>query len=636
MITRVQGLRTWVGTLIGAGIALFTVLGVTAAPADAADADTRIVHAQTSPDGLQVVVDVPAEVNADLSGVRVTVEGHQADAVARRVSGSSQVRRTAVLAFDTSNSMKGPRFEAAKSAAKAYLDSVPSDVRIGIVTFASEVAEPLSPTTDRDAAQAVIDSLSLSRRTALYDGVSAALRMAGTEGQRTVLVLSDGKDAGSRATLSETVRQVADSEIVLDAVSLDQLDVAGLRELADAGRGSVILADSGNVASAFSAEAATLSRQILVTAQVPAEVSALEGTVQVEVPTDAGISTAAGLVRIQEAVVPSMNSAATTRSLPAWTSYLGVGLLGLALLAILGVLLTSTTSKRLTPADRVIAYTDRKTHRLDTGHTDSLATAKQAASRVLARNVDLDERISRRLDEAGSELRSSEWLLLHTACLIGTVLLGALIGGGSILVILLFLALGIVGPWLYLGFRRSQRVKKFNAALPDTLQLMSGSLAAGLSLAQSVDTIVKEGSEPMAGEFRRVLIETRLGVPIEDALEGITARFASKDFAWVVLAIRIQRQVGGNLAELLDTVAGTIREREYLRRQVATLSAEGKMSAWVLGALPPLFMVYLVLTQGDYVKPMFTEPIGWVMLLGAGTLLSVGVFWMSRLVKVDV
>jgi tight adherence protein B len=165
---------------------------------------------------------------------------------------------------------------------------------------------------------------------------------------------------------------------------------------------------------------------------------------------------------------------------------------------------------------------------------------------------------------------------------------------------------------------------------------MSGSLAAGLSLAQSVDTIVREGVEPISSEFKRVLVETRLGVNLEDALEGVAERFDSKDFGWVVMAIRIQRQVGGNLAELLDTVAATMREREYMRRQVAALAAEGKLSAWVLGGLPPAFLLYLLVTNRDYVMVLFTEPMGWLMLAGASLLLGVGVFWMSRMVKVEV
>ena len=101
-------------------------------------------------------------------------------------------------------------------------------------------------------------------------------------------------------------------------------------------------------------------------------------------------------------------------------------------------------------------------------------------------------------------------------------------------------------------------------------------------------------------------------------------------------AIKIQRQVGGNLAELLDTVAATMREREYVRRQVNALAAEGKLSAWVLGGLPPLFMVYLLLTNYDYVIIMFQKPLGWAMLAGAATILGIGIFWMSRLIKVEV
>src|SRR5690606_4357147 len=155
-------------------------------------------------------------------------------------------------------------------------------------------------------------------------------------------------------------------------------------------------------------------------------------------------------------------------------------------------------------------------------------------------------------------------------------------------------------------------------------------------LTQSADAIVKEGMEPISSEFRRVLVESRLGVNLEDALDEVAVRMESKDFAWVVMAVRIQREVGGNLAELLLTVAATLREREYLRRHVSALSAEGRLSAWILGGLPPGFMVYLVAVRGDYVRPMFTDPRGWLMLAVAAIMLAVGTFWMSRVIKVEV
>lgn len=320
-----------------------------------------------------------------------------------------------------------------------------------------------------------------------------------------------------------------------------------------------------------------------------------------------------------------------------WTA---VGVLAVGLVLLLGVLLTGLAPRKqeLSPEERVALYASGASamEQATRPQEDKLAQARGAAEAVLKRNKSLEERIAARLESAGLEWRASEWLLLHVGVIVGAALLGMVLGGGNIVVGLLFIALGVFLPWLFLGFLRSRRVKKFNALLPDTLQLMSGSLAAGLSLAQSVDTIVREGSEPIAGEFKRVLVETRLGVSLEDALSGITDRFDSKDFAWIVMAIKIQREVGGNLAELLDTVAATIREREYMRRQVDALAAEGKISAYVIGGLPPVFLLYLVMVNPDYVNVLFTEPLGWLMLIGAAVMLGVGAFWMSRLVKVEV
>ena len=166
---------------------------------------------------------------------------------------------------------------------------------------------------------------------------------------------------------------------------------------------------------------------------------------------------------------------------------------------------------------------------------------------------------------------------------------------------------------------------------------MSGSLAAGLSLAQSVDTIVREGQEPISSEFRRVLVETRLGISLDDALEGVAERFESKDFAWVVMAIRIQRQVGGNLAELLDTVAGH-DARARVHAPPGRRARRGGQAVGVRARRPAAGASCSTCcsTKRDYVMPMFTEPMGWVMLAGAGLILSVGVFWMSRLIKVEV
>jgi tight adherence protein B len=324
--------------------------------------------------------------------------------------------------------------------------------------------------------------------------------------------------------------------------------------------------------------------------------------------------------------------------------YAGIGALGLGLLVLL--MLAIPRERSLSTEERVVQYAARAagggagSAPMDAPRArpeeSALASAKSAAANVLKRNRSLEARIAQRLEGGGSHWRPAEWLLFHAAMFILVSVLGLVIGGGNLIVGVIFMIVGAWVPWMYLGFKRNRRKKKFERVLPDTLQLMAGSLAAGLSLAQSVDTIVKDGTEPVASEFRKVLIETRLGLSLETALQGIADRFQSKDFEWVVMAINIQRQVGGNLAELLKTVANTMREREYIRRQVAALAAEGKLSAMVLGGLPPGFLLYLMLANHKYVMVLFQRPLGILMLCGGAFWLSVGVFWMSRLVKVEV
>ncbi|MFC6153329.1 type II secretion system F family protein [Nocardioides yefusunii] len=341
----------------------------------------------------------------------------------------------------------------------------------------------------------------------------------------------------------------------------------------------------------------------------------------------------------------SIVAAAAGAALPDWSLWVAVGLVLAGLLGA-GTLLFATGRKEadLSVEERVALYASGAGvaapgpggHRATPASEYPFETTKAAAEALLKRNKSLEEKLALQLEAAGSGFKASEWLLLRLGVIVVAGFLGLLIGGGNVILGLLFLALGFAGPSFFLKFKRAKRVKSFNSQLPDTLQLMSGSLSAGLSLAQSVDTIVNEGTEPMASEFRKVLVETRLGVELEDALEGIVERFDSKDFGWVVMAIRIQRQVGGNLGELLDTVAGTIRERDYMRRQVDALASEGKISAMVIGGLPPVFTLYLLLVQRDYVMPMFTEPLGLLMLGAACAMLGVGIFWTTRLIKMEV
>ncbi len=254
----------------------------------------------------------------------------------------------------------------------------------------------------------------------------------------------------------------------------------------------------------------------------------------------------------------------------------------------------------------------------------------------VARTGQLERALDSRLEAAGLPLRTAEWMLLHIGSAVGAALVLLVAARGAVVAMLIGLVLGLSLPWLFLSFSQSRRENRFLSQLPDTLQLLAGSLAAGYSLPQAMDSVVRESQPPISTEFNRALIEARLGLLPEDALEGIANRTASRDFSWIVMAIRIQREVGGNLAELLSTVADTLRERERLRRQVQALSAEGRLSGLILGALPLVFTLYLVLARPDYIAPLFNTPMG-LLLLGVGTVvLIIGGFWMSKVIKVEV
>ena len=434
----------------------------------------------------------------------------------------------------------------------------------------------------------MIAGLTLSKQTRLYDGVIAAASMAGKDGQRTILVLSDGADTTDTA-LESVTKAVSDGELA-----------RGRRRTGPEGQGARVAADPRRLrqrhrdqvrpaalAEAFTSEADALSRQVLVTAKMPAGIKDTEGNVEVTLSTATGSLTASAFAPL---ALDNAQAARPTRRAPSsgssfltlgnWAMWAGLAAITVGLVCMFVNLVPAKQKVDLAPEERV-ASTPRPTR---PGCTQARSSreerrprpgAKDAAARMLRRNKSLEARIAGRLEAAGSDLKPAEWLLLHAAIAVAAGLVGVLLTRSFILSAI-FAAFGVVLPWFYLGFRRGRRLKAFNQSLPDTLQLMAGSLQAGLSLAQSVDTIVREGREPIASEFKRVLVEARLGVSLEDALEGITERFESKDFAWVVMAIKIQRQVGGNLAELLNTVAGTIREREYMRRQVSRSGRGGQ------------------------------------------------------------
>jgi tight adherence protein B len=205
-------------------------------------------------------------------------------------------------------------------------------------------------------------------------------------------------------------------------------------------------------------------------------------------------------------------------------------------------------------------------------------------------------------------------------------LLWGLIAFGAFLLLTIFL----------INYAGGREKRKFESQLPDTLTLMSTSLRAGYSLLQATEAVASEAPNPTSREFGRAIAEARLGVTVTDSLNGIVERTQSKDFEWAVMAIEIQREVGGNLSEVLQTVADTMRARNRLKGEIRALTAEGRISAIVLGALPFLLFAFLWFSNRDYLEPLITNVFGQIAI-GVGILLMAGgLFWLKKIVDIEI
>ena len=239
----------------------------------------------------------------------------------------------------------------------------------------------------------------------------------------------------------------------------------------------------------------------------------------------------------------------------------------------------------------------------------------------------------RLLERAGSQARPAE-LLWHCLLLgLGLAALTSLILGSPLLSAIA-LAVGIWLPWLRMQHRARRRLRAFEEQLADVLMTMSGSLKVGLTFQHSVSAIVDEGLAPASEEFERMLNETQLGRPMEDSLAAMGERIDSDDLRFVLMSVGIQREVGGSLAELFQTVSETVRERQQFRRKVRALTAMGRTSAYILVALPVAIAVAVSILSPDYMKPMWETTVGHVLIGIMIGLTLIGAFFLKRIVTI--
>ena len=308
------------------------------------------------------------------------------------------------------------------------------------------------------------------------------------------------------------------------------------------------------------------------------------------------------------------------------TAVLALGVLAATAALVLGALAVVPARERVS-LDRL----DPTIGPAPSALTGLTSRAQAGVETVLARR-DGGSSLARDLQAAGLQLRPADFLLLTLSGAVVAGALGVLLGG--LVLAVLLAALAPLVAKVYLSVLAGRRRAAFADQLDDSLQLMASSLRAGHSILRAVDSVAQEGAAPTSEEFARIINETRVGRDLGVAFDEVAERMGSEDFTWVAQAIAIQREVGGNLAEVLDRVGHTIRERNAIRRQVKALSAEGKLSAYVLMALPVGVGLFLFLTRPEYMSVFTDSLIGYAMLAAVAVLLTAGGLWLRKTVRI--
>jgi tight adherence protein B len=619
-----------------AALALATALLLGLAAPAAAQSDERLevrnVDAGSFP-LVRAVVAGPPITGDPTAAFTVSEDGQERNANVVRLRTDSL---NVVVAMDVSGSMRGEPIEQAKVAMGELLDTLPETVPVSVVSFANTAVIQSPFTTDRDATRSVVNGLIAGGGTALNDAVRVSLaHLAAQGGAGSLIVLADGDDSDSSASTADAIAALeeTDSSVAFVGLRGPEFDPANLEGLAAAAGGQLVSVDEANqLGVTLQNVAAMLSRSYEVRWNSSSQGDSGEVTIALAERPDVSATATFEHDAVRQ-FVPDI--AADVRVVPE------AGLISGAWVPIAAALGVSLGLYLLLSAFRSSAgAVERREQRKQAKETSEGVRQRKISGvqerlqgisgQVLAKN-NRGRSLDDTLDRAGLAMRSNEFVVTCAAVGVAAMFVGILLFGVPYFLLMAIpLGLGIPG---FLKFKTARRRKAFVNQLGDTLQLMAGSLTAGYGLGQTLDSVARETDSPTSEEFQRVVMETRLGRTLEDALDAMSHRIGAKDFDWVVDAIKIQSSVGGNLSEIIDQVGETIRARTRIKRQVDALTAEGKISALVLFVLPFGLFGFIFSSNPDYIKPMFSSGMGQVMLGAAMLMLTCGGLWLKKLVN---
>lgn len=527
-----------------------------------------------------------------------------------------------VLAIDRSQSMKGKPLAQAVAAARAFVAARPAGDRIAVTSFATSAKLLTSFSPDSSDALSALSGIKVDPQqgTTLYDDlVLASQKQAHSAfAGRVTIIVTDGNETRSKASLQDAIAaaRTAHSAVYVIAIESPQFNPAPLQQIATetGGRyfGTHSSAEIAGVYTAIAKELARTWRVQYVTAARPGD----HITVAASVPGEGSASDAITVPG------PPPTDPAPSKLVPKG-AYGPTGPLGIAavvsFLVLLATLFTLTGLRGSWVRSRISVHVGEtratsKAARKEKRH-EALTNLFRLTEKLFGK-LAIWHRISKMLERADVPLRTVEFFWIEVAGVLVAFVVGTIIGGGIPLVLALIVIAASI-PYTVVWMKMRKRLRAFEDQLPDLLITIAASLKAGHSFKQGLQAVVDEGHPPANAEIKRVLTETSLGRPMDDALAEMADRVGSANFEFAITAVTIQRQVGGSLASLFDMVADTVRQRQQFARKIRALTAMGRMSAYTLIGIPFFIAAAVTVLNRGYMRPLyFTTPGRFLIVLG--------------------
>ncbi len=556
------------------------------------------------------------------------------------------------LIFDVSGSMVGEPLEQAKTAAKQFIEQMRPGDQIAVVAFADTVRRLADFTEDKAALNEAVGSLEASGETAVNDAIIESLNASKEQklANQTLILLSDGGDTVSQASDKAVVDLAGRLGIPVAVIALEspEFDPEHLKEVADGSGGQLITAPSGEVLiELYSGLAHELHNRYQLVFTSAARKKAVDLEVQADI--DGRVMTASTRlsdlpVELSKAVKPEVKSEPRST----WVSSFAGGLydsifplLAAFVMAVAVFLGVFALGDLLRPPDNTLAEQLKYYDQLRSQHKDP---DRPLLRRVQDRLVALAEWASiryqfyeyavKKLDQAGLPVRPNEYIVAHIGLVLVVGLLSRLIFS-NVIVVLLAIGVAVVIPLLVIEMLVGRRKEKFNEQLADTLDMLAGSLRAGYGLQQALAAAAKETEEPTAAELKRVAKQVQMGMTLNEALHRLNERIGSEAFSSVVLATSIHRETGGNLAEIFDSLAASLRQRERMTQQIKGLTAEGRLSAIILLVMPFAEGLLMYILNPQYMSALTTTTTGLAMMGLGLIMMALGALWLRSIVNID-